>query len=341
MGGDALVLVAELVTVSLLVFGSHALRVRVGLSLFYALLGALAALMSWVTDAGMTVQFAGITFVVGSTVFYTSLLEGVFVVYVFGGPRATRVAIAVVAGVSALVPLVAAALHEQARLAGVMTPLPIPVPSLRINSASVATTVVDFLFLAIAWEFLGKPRLYRWLRVFLTFLGVMWLDVALFATGAFAGTSAYLSIMSGTLSTRLVVSVFTLPFLLGYLYWQGARKGVSMESRPILAVLQRVAQVEADLSRAQVEIALRRKAEEARERTIRDLRQALAEVRTLRGLLPICANCKKIRDDQGYWNSIETYLRQHTEAELTHGICPECQKKLYPGFPPEDRPGTS
>lgn len=58
----------------------------------------------------------------------------------------------------------------------------------------------------------------------------------------------------------------------------------------------------------------------------------LDQVKTLRKLLPICANCKKIRDDQGYWNQIETYLGEHVEAKFTHGICPDCIKKLYPDF---------
>jgi hypothetical protein len=59
----------------------------------------------------------------------------------------------------------------------------------------------------------------------------------------------------------------------------------------------------------------------------------VANVRILSGLLPICASCKRIRDDQGYWSQIEHYLGQHTEAEFSHGICPECASRLYPDFP--------
>jgi hypothetical protein len=61
------------------------------------------------------------------------------------------------------------------------------------------------------------------------------------------------------------------------------------------------------------------------------LEVALSQIRTLSGLLPICANCKKIRDDQGYWNQIETYIHDHSDAKFSHGICPECCKKLYCG----------
>jgi hypothetical protein len=70
-----------------------------------------------------------------------------------------------------------------------------------------------------------------------------------------------------------------------------------------------------------------------REREIqRELGQALSEVKTLRGLLPICAACKKVRNDQGYWQVIESYIAEHSEAEFTHGICPECAARLYPGL---------
>lgn len=63
---------------------------------------------------------------------------------------------------------------------------------------------------------------------------------------------------------------------------------------------------------------------------IAKLQNALSAVRELSGILPICANCKKIRDDEGYWHDVEVYIREHTKAEFTHGICAECASKLYP-----------
>ena len=74
----------------------------------------------------------------------------------------------------------------------------------------------------------------------------------------------------------------------------------------------------------------RKRAEEERGRLIFELQESLAKVRTLSGLLPICANCKKIRDDKGYWNQIETYIKERSQAEFTHGICPDCAQRLYP-----------
>jgi len=60
------------------------------------------------------------------------------------------------------------------------------------------------------------------------------------------------------------------------------------------------------------------------------LKKAFEEIRVLRGILPICSSCKKIRDDEGYWNQIESYISKHSEAQFSHGICPECAKELYP-----------
>ena len=69
----------------------------------------------------------------------------------------------------------------------------------------------------------------------------------------------------------------------------------------------------------------------------RELQKALADIATLQGLLPICASCQKIRDDAGYWNRLESYIENHSEAELFHTICPVCLKKLYGVTPPADQ----
>ena len=76
----------------------------------------------------------------------------------------------------------------------------------------------------------------------------------------------------------------------------------------------------------------RKRAEEKQKALILELQKALAEVKTLSGMLPICASCKKVRDDKGYWKQIETYLLDHSETKFSHSICPECAKKLYPGL---------
>lgn len=69
--------------------------------------------------------------------------------------------------------------------------------------------------------------------------------------------------------------------------------------------------------------------ENERDKIIEDLRLALSSIKTLKGLLPICANCKKIRDDEGYWHRVEQYIHDNSSASFTHGICPECAEKIY------------
>jgi len=95
-------------------------------------------------------------------------------------------------------------------------------------------------------------------------------------------------------------------------------------------VEERTAELAKTNKELQTEITERKQAEEERERLIVGLQEALAKIKTLRGLIPICAHCKKIRDDQGYWNHLEAYIQKHSEAEFSHGICDECAHKLYP-----------
>ena len=80
-------------------------------------------------------------------------------------------------------------------------------------------------------------------------------------------------------------------------------------------------------------VALReRRSEEKRRELTESLQKALKEVRQLSGIIPICAHCKKIRDDEGYWKQVEAYIQEHSDAHFSHGICPECREKFYPGL---------
>jgi PAS domain-containing protein len=83
----------------------------------------------------------------------------------------------------------------------------------------------------------------------------------------------------------------------------------------------------------------RREAEQERERLVADLREALENVRTLKGLLPICMYCKKIRNDQGYWDRIESYISTRTDATFSHGICGDCSRARHPTLTRTDTPG--
>ncbi|MBN2410597.1 PAS domain S-box protein [candidate division KSB1 bacterium] len=81
------------------------------------------------------------------------------------------------------------------------------------------------------------------------------------------------------------------------------------------------------------DISKRKQFELEREKLIEELQDALTQVKTLSGLLPICASCKKIRDDKGYWHHVEAYVMKHSDAQFSHSICPDCRQKLYPDIP--------
>jgi hypothetical protein len=97
-------------------------------------------------------------------------------------------------------------------------------------------------------------------------------------------------------------------------------------------VEQRTAELRKTNENLTREVTERRRAEQEREKVVVELKQALVQVKKLSGFLPICAACKKIRDDKGYWKQIELYITEHSEALFSHGLCPECAKELYPEF---------
>ena len=332
MNNELLILITEAVVVYFLVLFAHSLRHRIGLAHFYALIGSLTAVMVWTTDAGVRVHLGSVSLMVGSSVFYTALLLAVFVVYVFDGPRATRIAISTIIGVSIMVPVVTMVLHWQVKISSGADQINyFPPQALRIYVASIAAALADLIFLAISWEFLGTPKfkLRLSLRAFLTLLGVMWLDVALFSTGAFWGTEEYLNIMSGTLVSRLMICIFAFPFLYLYLIWQNKNNGMEIEHRPVLAILKEVTEARLELTFAQQEIERRKELEKENEQLIGSLQSALNEVKTLRGILPTCSFCKAIRDDDGKWHRLEEYIRDNSEAQFSHGICEPCAQEHY------------
>jgi PAS domain S-box-containing protein len=136
---------------------------------------------------------------------------------------------------------------------------------------------------------------------------------------------------------------------LGHAYkWIGVhtditeRKRAEEEARTARAELEtRVASRTAELSHAnellRQEIGERRRAEQERETLIEELQDALVRIKTLKGLIPICASCKKIRTDKGFWQQIEEYIGDHSDAEFSHGLCPDCARTLYPAYFPEDQ----
>ncbi len=117
--------------------------------------------------------------------------------------------------------------------------------------------------------------------------------------------------------------------------WLYPRRGPSM---PVDYTAARIRQDDGVVAGVVVifrDITSRRQLEDERERLIGELRSALQNVKTLRGLLPVCASCKRIRDDDGYWEQVDDYVSNHTFAQVSHGICPDCLRTLYPDMAEE------
>ncbi|EKD83049.1 MAG: hypothetical protein ACD_39C00917G0003, partial [uncultured bacterium] len=111
----------------------------------------------------------------------------------------------------------------------------------------------------------------------------------------------------------------------------GQQKWVWEQGR--LVVTQKNGQENRMLEGFIADVSEAKKLESENQQAITDLQQALREIRVLRGIIPICSSCKKIRDDKGLWNQIEQYIKEHTDSEFSHSICPECAARLYPGKP--------
>ena len=155
-----------------------------------------------------------------------------------------------------------------------------------------------------AWEILGQDPAPALLILDWLMPGLDGLEVCRKARTLPACQSAYIILLTGKTSKEDVINgldagaddYVTKPFDPG-------------ELRARVSVGVRVAQLQLNLAER-----------------VRELETALAKVKTLSGMLPICAACKKIRDDKGYWMQIESYIRHHSEAEFSHGVCPECAK---------------
>ena len=101
-------------------------------------------------------------------------------------------------------------------------------------------------------------------------------------------------------------------------------------------VEERTAELKHTNEQLQTEIEQRKAIEAKQEKIMAELSQALKDVKILSGLIPICASCKSVRDDSGFWQQIEGYLQDNSEAMFSHGICPDCTEKLYPGYGRKD-----
>ena len=139
-----------------------------------------------------------------------------------------------------------------------------------------------------------------------------------------------IAIRNAYTAQAIIIVVTIIPVVLAFVLGYAAhRKAIELEESHIkLSELNnKLIVVNHNLEN---EIIERKDAEEQKSRLIIDLQSALAQVKTLSGLIPICSSCKKIRDDRGFWQQVEVYVRDHSEAEFSHSICPDCLRELYP-----------
>jgi len=122
------------------------------------------------------------------------------------------------------------------------------------------------------------------------------------------------------------------PYIIEVFHKNGGKVWLEINKRPyaVDGVVSGVIGVARNITR-------RKQLEDEQKRLIAELQEALANIKTLKGLLPICSSCKKVRDDKGYWSQIEAYVSDHSEAEFSHGICPDCAQRLYPEYYKKDK----
>jgi len=138
----------------------------------------------------------------------------------------------------------------------------------------------------------------------------------------------------------LLIAALIVSLVIIFMYRQKSRANKTLVSKNM--------EIASAHRKLQAEIEERKRIEKEREELIVELKDSLSKIKTLSGLIPICANCKKIRNDNGYYEQLEKYIMSHSDAVFSHGICPDCMKKLYPDIKtdenfnsdPEEKPGS-
>jgi CheY-like chemotaxis protein len=136
--------------------------------------------------------------------------------------------------------------------------------------------------------------------------------------------------MDGVEAAALIRKSFDIPIIYLTAHTDNGTVGRAKESEPYSYILKPFRERELNIA---IEIALyKHKMEKEQKALTLKLQEALDQIKILKGIIPICSSCKKIRDDKGYWQQVEEYISDHSDAEFSHGICPECAAKLYPEF---------
>ncbi|MCF6285287.1 MAG: PAS domain S-box protein, partial [Candidatus Hydrogenedentes bacterium] len=264
MSTGLVLLTTEALVVYALVFAIHALRRRITLVPFFAALGVLAASLRWMADVGIQYSLGPFTFQLGSVVFLTALLFGVFLLYVFDGVQATQFGIYVVLSVSVLSPAVAYLFHFQLAAFDPVEAGRIVVGSPLSYVVSTGAMLFDFLCVAMLWElfnrYAGKVPVLP--RVFVCLWVAYSLDTFIYTSGTFWYDENYASILEGNLLSRVLLSALVSPLITVYILWERRHQDYQITPRPLMAILRQSARTEIDLSAARQEIQTRLQVEE-------------------------------------------------------------------------------
>lgn len=264
MSTGLLLLILEAIAVYFIVFAVHAARRRYTLVPYYVILGVLTSALRWTADAGISYHVGGLTLHLGSVVFLTSILLGVFLLYTFDGVKATQLGIYTVLAVSLLGPALAYLLRYQLSITDPASAERIIVGPPHAYLVSTAAMLFDFLCLTMLWELCNRYARTHLLvlRIFVCLWVALSLDAVIYATGAFGGQAAYVAILQGNLLSRLFLSLLVAPLLTFYVLWEGRRQAYEITTRPLMAILRQSARTEIDLSAAREEIQSRIQTEE-------------------------------------------------------------------------------
>jgi two-component system sensor histidine kinase/response regulator len=273
------------------VLGAHALRSSYSLAPIYVCLGFVSSTMMWLVTVDARIEFYNLTVLWGST-FFASLLVGVFVLYVFDGTQAARLAILTTIGVIVATYLLETSLSWQAAAGMSQMRISWPAPSSRLYLGSALVVVIDMVIMAMLWEALIRWRGAGSLvpSIFVTLLGTLALDSLLFPLAALGNVPRVEALMQGSLAERLILLLWLSPLLAWYVRWQQRMYGSDLGRGKVLSILVGSAISEKRLSRAEAEIRERMRVEE-------QLRQNEEQFRTLVENIPgVIFRC--LRDEQ-------------------------------------------
>lgn len=304
-----LLLIFDAVFLYLIVFSVHFLRDKITLGPFYGLLGLITAVM-WIGPAGSSmIEVFGLNLIVGGVVFYNSLTIGIFIIYLFDGPAATRIAIAIIAFFSLLVPTITWIInnHLSLMIEG-FSPL-VATPEFRSVLSSLCSFVTSSVALTIIWELTNRKISSNnfFFRIFLTLILTMWIDSCVYAIIAFYDKPFFIPLVKGNFISRSILALSISPIIWLYLIFQRKKYNIKLSHRSIFSVFITSDKLEKKLSEAKAEIKYRtklqtelRKSQKAAiesknflEKTLSSLSEAVVVIDSKNGTILLCNSAVK------------------------------------------------